>query len=217
MPIIIEKSLSLETKKAGKGSIVHDPWTKFGEHFFGVFATYTTSILELDEGVLTVVKKHVIPLLSVAPLHDLAVETDEEEDDDEEDKEKVEESSTFTADVHYRNICDILTTYYSINIDKWLTNQTADSASVNTELAKLFGIPHVNYENHLLSNEVTLWLKETASAPTNNARYVGPGFVCAQIHESTLSSMRHGPSFASISSGYSPHILHHALSLTRGF
>ena len=40
MSIIIKNSLSAGMKKAGKGSIIHNTWTKFGEHFFGLFTIY---------------------------------------------------------------------------------------------------------------------------------------------------------------------------------
>ena len=71
-------------------------------------------------------------LLSVAPLHTPVRETVDcngflpiaEE-------AEVEESTTFTAQAHYAHICDILWNYYDIDPAVFLTNQTADSASVN--------------------------------------------------------------------------------------
>jgi hypothetical protein len=70
----------------------------------------------------------------------------------------MEEATNFTARAHHEHIKDILTNYYDMDTSKWITNQTADSASVNLKLAKLMKIPHVNCENHLLNNEVKLWL-----------------------------------------------------------
>lgn len=40
MTIQVEVILAAEMKDAGKGSIVHDAWSKFGSHFFALFATY---------------------------------------------------------------------------------------------------------------------------------------------------------------------------------
>ena len=79
----------------------------------------------------------------------------------------------------------ILCNYYGINPAVWLTNQTADSASVNLALALLLGIPHINCENHLLANEVKLWLK-SSTLPDDEiderARVFGPGTACKFIH-----------------------------------
>ena len=79
----------------------------------------------------------------------------------------------------------ILCNYYGINPAVWLTNQTADSASVNLALALLLGIPHINCENHLLANEVKLWLKSSTlpgDEIDERARVFGPGTVCKFIH-----------------------------------
>ena len=64
-------------------------------------------------------------------------------------------ATEFTAQVHCDHILHILTKYYDVDMKK-VTNQTADSASVNRALAILLGIAHVNCENHLLSNETKL-------------------------------------------------------------
>ena len=48
---------------------------------------------------------------------------------------EVEESTTFNAQAHFTHICDILCNYYEIVPAAFLTNQTADSASVNLLLA----------------------------------------------------------------------------------
>jgi hypothetical protein len=40
MTVIVEDILADEMAAAGQGSIVHDAWSKFGEHFFALFATY---------------------------------------------------------------------------------------------------------------------------------------------------------------------------------
>lgn len=40
MTVQVEEILAAELKAAGKGSIVHDGWSKFGLHFVALFATY---------------------------------------------------------------------------------------------------------------------------------------------------------------------------------
>ena len=42
-----------------------------------------------------------------------------------------------------------------VNPPKWITNQMCDRASVNILLSKILGIPHINFENHLLNNKVS--------------------------------------------------------------
>ncbi len=70
---------------------------------------------------------------------------------------------------------------------KWITNQTADSASVNLKLTKLMNIPHVNCENHILNNEVKLWPAiSTVEENDDNAHSFGPGTVFKYIHRIML-------------------------------
>jgi hypothetical protein len=110
----------------------------------------------LVEGSWLTIYKPIISLLSVLPLHTIARESEDE--DDSEDLDDMEEATNFTAQAQKEHIEDILTNYYNIDTAKWITNQTADSASVNLKLAKLMNIPHVNCENHLLNIEVKLLL-----------------------------------------------------------
>ena len=99
----------------------------------------------------------------------------------------MEEATSFTAQVHKQHIIVILVNYYGIDIAKWITNQTADGANVNILFAKLLGIPHVNCENHLLNNEVKLWLtNSTIEENDDNARSFGPGTVVKYIHRTML-------------------------------
>ena len=65
----VEKILSAEMKEAGKGAIVHDAWSKFGSHFFALFATYKATRDVVEDGIAKTVSGPVVSLLSVAPLH----------------------------------------------------------------------------------------------------------------------------------------------------
>ncbi len=126
-----------------------------------------------------------IPLLSVAPLHTPVKEavhgngcllTAEEAE--------VEESSNFTAQAHANHITDILESYCGVNPSDFLTNQTSNSASVNLNLATIWGIPHINCENHLLNNEVKLWLRNSSVEDVGHgARSFGAGTVYKVIHK----------------------------------
>ena len=40
MCVDIEKILAAEMKAAGRGSILHDRWSKFGDHYFALYASY---------------------------------------------------------------------------------------------------------------------------------------------------------------------------------
>jgi hypothetical protein len=176
-------------REAGKGSIAHNAWSKFGVHFFALFATYlkTREVVD-EEGAIRLVTGPVISLLSVAPLHTPVRETVDSDGclpTAEEAEVESEESCTFTVQAYFDHICDILSNYYEIDPALWLTNQTADSASVNLALAVLLGIPHVNFENHLLANEVKLWLNSFTLPDyeiDEQACVFGSGTVCKLIH-----------------------------------
>jgi hypothetical protein len=185
MTCAVEVKLAAEMKAAGKGSIVHDAWTKFGTHYLGLFSTYMATRQYLFEGSMLTIYKPIISLLSVSPLHTIASESQDEDDSD--DSEDMEEATNFTARAHQLHIEHILSNYYDMDTAKWITNQTADSASVNLKLAKLMNIPHVNCENHLLNNEVKLWLaNSTVEENNDNARSFGPGTVVGYIHRTML-------------------------------
>ena len=110
----------------------------------------------MEDGIVREVTEPVNFLLSVAPLHTPVREM--VDSDAEEDEPEFEESTTFHAQAHADHITDILTNFYGIDdMMKWITNQTADSASVNLKLANILCISHVNYKNHLLNNELKMW------------------------------------------------------------
>ena len=188
MTVIVEDILADEMAAAGQGSIVHDAWSKFGEHFFALFATYKATRTLLVDGVVVEQTSPVISLLSVAPLH---TPTREVIDSDGfmpmAEEAEMEEASEYTAQVHADHIKHILHNFYGILVS-WITNQTADSASVNTKLAKLLGIPHVNCENHLLNNEVKRWqVGSTADDINPLARSFQAGSVIKMIHQTMVS------------------------------
>jgi hypothetical protein len=86
----------------------------------------------VEDGIARTVIGPVVSLLSVAPLHTPVRETvDCDGFMPIAEEAEVEESTTFTAQAHFAHICDILCNYYDINPAVFLTNQTADSASVN--------------------------------------------------------------------------------------
>ena len=187
MTVQVEEILANEMKAAGKISIVHDAWSKFGSHFFALFATYKATRVVVEDGLCKEVTKPVISLLSVAPLHTPVREiVDSDGYLPTADEAEVEESTEFTADAHAHHITDILESFYGISVAEFVTNQTADSASVNLSLAKKLKIAHVNCENHLLNNELKLWLKDSAVDVDDvnpNGRTFGPGTVCNVIHK----------------------------------
>jgi hypothetical protein len=192
MTCAVEKILAAEMRVAKKGSLVHDAWSKFGAHYFALFTTYMATRHILVDGVMTAVTKPVISLLSVAPLHTPVKEGDNSDGflPMTADEVEVEEAVEFTAKAHYDHIIDLLTNFYGIeHPKKWITNQTADSASVNLKLAKLLGVPHINCENHLLNNELKLWMKDTTIDDNDIAtvkRNFGPGTVCKIIHKTMV-------------------------------
>ena len=146
MMLLVEEKLSAETKEAKQGSIVHDGWTKFAVHFLALFATYRAKREQLVGGVLESKVGTVMSLQSVSPLIELEELLEDDPDNGDEftnfliydgtsklkDKTKsVGEAAEFTAEVHAGHIRDILNTFYGIDVSEWVTNQTADSCSVN--------------------------------------------------------------------------------------
>ena len=189
MTVFIEQVLAAEIASAGKLSIVHDAWSKFGEHYFALFATYKATRRSVVNGVVTDLSAPVISLLSVAPLHTPTVEINDGYLPLAEEAE-VQESCEFTAEAHKNHIIHILSEYYNVDVDTKVTNQTADSASVNLALARLLGIPHVNCENHLLNNEVKIWtVTSTEETISHSARSFNPGSVIKVIHD-TMASLK---------------------------
>lgn len=190
----VEKILAAEMQQAGRGSIVHDGWTKRGVHYLGLFATYQATRLVHADGMMTKVTAPVISLLSVSPLHDNSAIDDSDEEDEEHDidgndddsRTDVQEAVEFTAQVHKNHIVDVLKHFYGIKNPKdWITNQTADSASVNVKLAQLLGIPHINCINHLLNNEVKNWfgdLDGDTATFANQMRFT-PATVCSLVNK----------------------------------
>jgi hypothetical protein len=158
MTCSVEKILAAKMRVAKKGSIVHDAWRKFGAHYFALFTTYMAACEIVVDGVMTAVTRPVISLLSVAPLHTPVKEGNNSDGVlPTSDEAEIEEVVGFTTNAHYDHITDLLMNFYGIEYPtKWITNQTADSASINLKLAKLLGIPHINCENHLLNNELKL-------------------------------------------------------------
>ena len=156
-------------------------------HFLGRTPYYKATRDVVEDGIANTVSGPVVSLLSVAPIHTPVRETVDcngflpiaEE-------AEVKESTTFTAQAQYAHICDILWNYYDIDPAVFLTNQTVGSASVNLLLAKLLNIPHINCENHLLNNELKMWMKNSTLPDDEIDRSgcsFGPGTVCKLIHE----------------------------------
>jgi len=50
MTVQVEEILANEMKAAGKISIVHDAWSKFGSNFFALFATYKATCVVVQDG-----------------------------------------------------------------------------------------------------------------------------------------------------------------------
>jgi hypothetical protein len=55
MTCSVEEILAAEMKAACRGSIVHDAWSKFGEHYFALFAMYMATCETMIDGVMSIV------------------------------------------------------------------------------------------------------------------------------------------------------------------
>ena len=113
--IQVEECLAAEMREASKRSIVHNAWSKFGVHFFALFATYKTTREVVDEeGAVRLVTRPVISLLSVAPLHTPVRETVDSDGflpTAEEAEVESKESATFTAQAHFVHIIESIQLY----------------------------------------------------------------------------------------------------------
>ena len=149
MTEIIEQRISKEMKTAGRGSILHDGWSKNGTHYVGLFACYLREVGHINHRnkLINIMTPEVV-LLSCAPMSQVA------EIEDEENEEDVEEATSFNAEVHAHHIRSTFNYYQDIEFDCWVKAQTADNAKVNVKTCKLLGIPHIPCKNHLLNSEV---------------------------------------------------------------
>ena len=109
MTVEVEQILTAEMQAAGKRSIVYDVWSKFGSHFFALFATYKAMCEVVEDGVCKAVTEPVISLLSVAPLHTPVKEAVQGDGFlPAAEEAEVEESNNFTAQAHANHIIDKL-------------------------------------------------------------------------------------------------------------
>ena len=129
MTLSVEKKLAAEMQTAGRGSIVHDGWSKRGIHYLALFATYPATRVEMVNELFTEVTKNVISLLSVSPLHantawaasDSDSDSDSNSDLDSEDGEdKFVEAVEFTAAVHKSQIVDVLKSFMASTLKSGL-------------------------------------------------------------------------------------------------
>ena len=68
MTLIIEEKLKAEIAAADNLSIVHDAWSKFGEHYFALFATYKATRTSIVDDKLISKTAPVISLSCLLPL-----------------------------------------------------------------------------------------------------------------------------------------------------
>ena len=173
---LVEKMIIKEMKAAGYGALMHDGWTKFSTHYFGLFATYNIKVKQKLAGELceTTMPKQV--LLAVSPLTTLVSEK--------KDSNKTTESTNFKAEVMAQFIEKTLEEYYDTDL-KWVKCETSDNAGVNTRAAKLMGIPHIPCKNHLLSSEV----ENMVSCSREEARILGVADIIDKVHQ-TMSKAK---------------------------
>jgi hypothetical protein len=163
---IVENGVAEEMKTAGMGGLLHDGWTKAGNHFLGVFAACTRKlklVLTLTKSMKrasTVDAKHApkgyevkVTLVSCSPLFNC---NDEDTDDTpiEDGSEAVTgEATTFTAKAHVDHIKHVFSKYYNLDVQDWAKHILADNAPVNQKTARDLDIPSIGCKSHLLNLE----------------------------------------------------------------
>ena len=101
---IIERKISKEMAEAGRGSILHDGWTKYGIHFVCLYACYMKKVIMSSLKSETKSEQPQLVLLACSPMYQIEDEDEANNEDEEEDQEEGQEGKIeavkFTATVH---------------------------------------------------------------------------------------------------------------------
>ena len=104
MTKLMEDRIGNEMETAGRVTILHDGWSKNSVHYVAIYACYMREVRCNNQKIVKITNIPQLVLLVCSPMACIA--TEDEESSDNEEKEKVEESITFTAEVHTQFIRD---------------------------------------------------------------------------------------------------------------
>ena len=147
---MVEKPIAREMKEAGRGTLMHDAWSKGGVHYIALYACYVRRIMKVEKGETVFEEKPELTLLSCAPIsaaRDVTGTHDEKA-----------RACQFNAQLHAEHFRYVLDKFYGIDLSKWAVGCIADNTSTNLKTASILGIPHVGCINHLLNLDVNDWI-----------------------------------------------------------
>eukprot|EP00957_Ditylum_brightwellii_P035804 2714716-Ditylum_brightwellii.AAC.1 len=135
-------------EKAGKGSILHDGWSKMGVHYVGLFACYNKkqTLIHKKE-----IKENNVPEIALLSMSTLA--NKEIESEDGKTELDTNEVVNFNAENHCHHSREMFD-FYDLNLETWVICQTADNAAVTKKIARILQIPHVCCKSHCLNHKV---------------------------------------------------------------
>ena len=148
----IEKIIGGEMKSAGRGTIMHDGWSKFGTHFLALLACYAVKIKVKgsSNGTDQLMNETKIVLLSVAPV--LRPVLVDHMDHDMDDPNPVAVTQNATAILHH--LQTILKDRFGVDWS-WVMAIHSDRASVCVCTCKLGKKPMIGCKNHAWDHDVS--------------------------------------------------------------
>jgi hypothetical protein len=187
MSVLVENRIGQDLQTAGYGSLLHDGWSKFGQHFFGLFATFNRKRSQKVGSSTTTITEVACVLLAMSPLTE--VPADDDDDDDGQSKKRLTaEAASFTAEVHGNFIKRICFEKYGMTVEDWCVCQTADNVAVNKRVARVhLKTPHIPCGNHLLQSEVNKFIDEQRKDNEENQTSKGAASVVDSVNETMLS------------------------------
>ena len=151
---LVEHRIAQNMKMAGRGSILHDGWSKNGVHYVAIYGCFMKEVSEFRNHKKIQYEVPELVLLACSPMASLLKDDKDTLSDNEGDKEDEKEAVKFTAEVHANFIKETFKYYDRINFKEWTKAQTADNVAVNRKIAELLGINHIPCKSHLLNSEV---------------------------------------------------------------
>lgn len=138
---IVEERISKDMEKMF-GALMYDGWSDTGKYYFAVYALYSTSVLQVVNGVRKTLPVSCCTFLSVSPMGHLS-----------EGDSQGNETTTFNAEVHL-NFFRTCLEFYRQKVEEWCICFVGDNASTNLRVARLAKKTHVGCNSHKLNLEV---------------------------------------------------------------
>ena len=149
----VEKLLAEEMASAGRGTIMHDGWSKFGTHFLALMGIYVVKkkVRFGSNSKASFVDETKIVLLSVSPV--LRPDLPDDVDYDNDNPNPVLVSNNAEAMLHH--VIYILKEYYNVDWWSWVMAIHSDRAAVCIKMAQDGKKPMIGCKSHAWDHDVT--------------------------------------------------------------